>query len=154
MNYKFNNFCLYFSVLLLLSLTFTACDSAQKEEAREASCEAPLNPNGDSERALLMRKMTQLAEANAAALRSGGELVPYDGSFAELASSTGTMPVDEDFFKGMSASYLSNLEALYAAEPSDRIKLHNNLVQSCQDCHAQTCRGPLKRIDKMIVTEN
>ncbi|MFN5355423.1 MAG: hypothetical protein ACK5CT_02320 [Bacteroidota bacterium] len=137
----------------VLSLVF-ACSEAPKQDEKEVSCEAPLNPNGDSERALMMRKMTQLAEANAASLRNGGELEPYDGSFANLATTKGTMPVDEDFFKGMSAAYLSSLEALYAAEPSQRVQLHNNLVKSCQDCHAQTCRGPLKRIDKMILSEN
>ncbi|MFM9009256.1 MAG: hypothetical protein ACKOQY_11010 [Bacteroidota bacterium] len=137
----------------VLSLVF-ACSDAPEKAQKEASCETPLNPNGDSERALMMRKMTQLAEANAAALRAGGELEPYDGSFASLAGTQGTMPVDEDFFKGMSAAYLSNLAALYAAGPSERIQLHNNLVKSCQDCHAQTCRGPLKRIDKMIVSGN
>lgn len=153
-NNKFRSIAPLFAVLIPVLSLVIACSEAPKKDEKEAACETPLNPNGDSERALMMRKMTQLAEANALALRNGSELEPYDGSFANLATTKGTMPVDEDFFKGMSTAYLSSLEALYAAEPSQRIQLHNNLVKSCQDCHAQTCRGPLKRIDKMIVSEN
>lgn len=140
---------------LLSLLGAMACNAPQagKEHPENTSC-APVNPNGDSERALVMRKMTQLSEANAKALRSGENLVPYDGSFDTLLlSSTGTMPVDEAFFKGMAQGYLSQLHRLYAAQTrEEKITLHNNVVQSCQDCHQQTCRGPLKRIDKMMVT--
>ncbi|MFM1744518.1 MAG: hypothetical protein RLZZ630_455 [Bacteroidota bacterium] len=129
---------------------YSSCDNGSKDKAEAENC-TPLNPNGDSERALLMREMTRLAEGNAEALRKGGDLLPYDGEFEKLASTTGTMTVDEDFFKAMSEGYLVHLRELYKAAPEDRIRIHNNLIQSCQDCHAQTCRGPLKRIDKMKV---
>lgn len=142
-------------ITLLALFCGVACHApqAREENAEKTNC-APVNPNGDSERALVMRKMTLLSEANAAALRSGEDLVPYDGSFDTLLlSSTGTMPVDESFFNGMAKAYLSQLNRLYAAQTrEEKITLHNNVVQSCQDCHRQTCRGPLKRIDKMMVT--
>lgn len=130
----------------------SSCETGSKgpQESQAESC-APLNPNGDSERALMMREMTRLAEGNAEALRKGGELLPYNGEFEKLASTSGTMTVDEDFFDAMSKGYLVHLKELYSSTPEKRIEAHNNLVQSCQDCHAQTCRGPLKRIDNMMV---
>lgn len=131
---------------------YSSCENGSKneQEAQTENC-GPLNPNGDSERALMMREMTRLAEENAEALRKGGDLLPYNGEFEKLASTAGTMTVDEDFFKAMSEGYLVHMKELYSAAPEKRIEAHNNLIQSCQDCHAQTCRGPLKRIDKMMV---
>ncbi|MFN8154270.1 MAG: hypothetical protein U0Y08_08280 [Bacteroidia bacterium] len=137
-------------LVLVLGVSLHACK--QKENAEGESC-APLNPNGDSELALLMRKMAKLNEDNAAALRAGKELVPYDGSFEkEIYTAQRSMKVEEDFFQGMAKSYIGHLNKLYAAGPTDdKAALHNNVVQACQDCHGQTCRGPLKRIDKMLV---
>lgn len=142
-------------LILLCALLYVSCnqnDAAKNESENSESC-APLNPNGDSERALMMRKMTVLAEANAKALRNGEDLTAYNGEFSDLANTNGTMPVDSAFFKGMSAMYIQALNDLYAAPAEDRIRLHNNMVMSCQNCHAQTCRGPLKRIDKLIVNK-
>lgn len=139
------------SICLCISLLIAACNSQDEKVATKENC-APLNPNGDTELAVLMREMAVLSEANAAALRSGGDLVPYDGHFNKLTTAKGSMSVDEKFFKGMAGIYLGHLEALYKAAPEQRVELHNNLVKSCQDCHSQTCRGPLKRIDKMVVT--
>lgn len=137
-------------LLLVMGISLTACK--QKEKAESESC-APLNPNGDSELALLMRKMAKLNEDNALALREGKELVPYDGSFEkEIYSAERSMKVEEDFFQGSAKAYIGHLNKLYAAGPQDdKVALHNNVVQACQDCHGQTCRGPLKRIDKMLV---
>lgn len=143
--------------LLILSLLFglvvgTSCN--KQEKVQEESC-APLNPNGDSELALLMRKMAKLSEDNAAALKAGKDLVPYDGSFEKVIfKAERSMNVEEQMFQGMARAYITNLNKLYAATSmEEKLQLHNNVVQSCQDCHGQTCRGPLKRIDKMIVSK-
>ncbi len=125
---------------------------AENEKKKEENC-APLNPNGDSELSLLMRKMAKLGEENALALREGRELVPYEGGFEAMLSASRSMHVEEEFFQGMAKNYLNNLEKLYAADAADRVALHNNMIQSCQSCHGETCRGPLKRIDKMLVSK-
>ena len=142
---------LIFSLLLGL-ITGTACN--KQEKVSEESC-APLNPNGDSELALLMRKMAKLSEDNAVALRAGKDLVPYDGSFKKVIfKAERSMNVEEQMFQGMAKAYITNLNKLYAATTMDeKLQLHNNVVQTCQDCHGQTCRGPLKRIDKMMVSK-
>ena len=142
-----------FSAVVFLCAVLTACTSQEQKAASEkdaAAC-APLNPNGDSELAVLMREMTQHAEKNAIALREGGELVPYEGQFDSIFKAKRSMKVEEQFFQGMASAYITNLEKLYSAPVAERIALHNNLVNSCQDCHAETCRGPLKRIDRMLV---
>ncbi len=98
-----------------------------------------------------MRNMALLSEANAAALREGKELVDYDGSFSGMFQAERSMKIDDVLFEGMGKSYLATLEQLYKAPPEERVALHNNLIQTCQACHEQSCRGPLKRIDKMLV---
>ncbi|MBL7923559.1 MAG: hypothetical protein JNL88_05130 [Bacteroidia bacterium] len=138
---------------LLMFFLLNACQQEDKDpkQVSDATC-APLNPNGDSELALLMRKMASLAEENASALRQGKELAPYDGSFDKMLTAERSMQVEEQFFQGMAKSYITNINKLYQADsPEERVNLHNNLIQTCQECHGQTCRGPLKRIDKMLV---
>ena len=141
-------------LIVWFAVISVACNQEKKEVAEGESC-APLNPNGDSELALLMRKMAKLNEDNAAALRGGKALVPYDGSFEKVIyTAERSMKVEEEFYQGMAKSYIGHLNKLYAAGPEeDKVVLHNNVVQACQDCHSQTCRGPLKRIDKMMVAK-
>lgn len=136
--------------IIALVLGVNACKSEKEKE--EACAPESLNPNGDSELALMMRDMAKLSEDNAIALREGKELVPYKGEFTAMKKAERTMKdFDETFFQGMSDKYLSDMQKLYEAKPEDRIALHNNVVESCQACHNQICPGPLKRIDKMIV---
>lgn len=140
-----------FAICMVFVLALMACNTKEKQTADKEQC-APLNPNGDSELAVLMREMAKLSEENALALKSGKDLVPYDGRFSKIVNAERSMNVDEQFYRGMANVYLSHLDELYKAAPEKRIELHNNLVKSCQDCHSQTCRGPLKRIDKMMVS--
>lgn len=141
-------------VLVLLMLLVVGCSQNKEEQAsaEDSTC-APLNPNGDSELALLMRRMATLSEENAAALKAGKDLVAYDGSFEKgIFSAKRSMNVEEELFQGMAKMYINHLNELYEAKTvEEKITLHNNVVQSCQDCHSQTCRGPLKRIEKMKV---
>lgn len=140
--------------LMLVSMIaiIYSCQSKKEAEKEENCAPAAVNPNGDSELALLMRDMAKISEANAIALREGKELAPYKGEFAAMKTAERTMKdFDETFFQGMSDSYLANMQKLYEAKPEDRITLHNNVVESCQACHNQICPGPLKRIDKMMV---
>jgi len=142
-----------FFLVVLGCICTGSCNSGndnKQAEVEKTEC-APLNPNGDSELAILMREMTLHAEKNAAALREGRELIPYEGQFDSIFNAKRSMKVDDKFFQGMATAYLGNLKKLYSAPASERIALHNNVVSSCQDCHAQTCRGPLKRIDRMLV---
>ena len=144
---------LTFLALIIALVAVQACNTneTKKQAAKGDTC-APLNPNGDSELALLMREMAKLGEMNAVAIREGKDLAPYEGQFEKMLTAKRTMHIEEDFFQGMAKTYLANINKLYAAKPEDRVIFHNNLIQTCQSCHAETCRGPLKRIDKMIVS--
>ena len=136
--------------IVSLVLGLNACKSEKEKE--ETCAPTSLNPNGDSELALLMRDMAELSEANAIALREGKELAPYKGEFTAMKNAERTMhDFDEHFFQSMSDNYLNSLQKLYEAHPEDRVQLHNNMIESCQACHNQICPGPLKRIDKMLV---
>ncbi|MBK9401527.1 MAG: hypothetical protein IPN36_11930 [Bacteroidetes bacterium] len=137
--------------ILFLSLVVALHSCKQEDQKAEQEC-APLNPNGDSELSLIMRKMATLAEENARAIREGKDLAPYDGSFDKMLNAERSMHIEEDFFQGMAKTYISTINKLYEAKPEERLDLHNSLIQTCQSCHGETCRGPLKRIDKMIVT--
>ena len=138
--------------LFISSIALHSCNQKENEAKEEACATTQVNPNGESELALMMRDMAKLSEANAIALREGKELAPYKGEFSAMLKAERTMhDIDEDFYQGMAKSYLNNIDKLYAAPASERITLHNNMIESCQACHNQICPGPLKRIDKMLV---
>lgn len=139
-------------VFILFLTSIVPLQSCKQEEQKTDQACAPLNPNGDSELSLIMRKMATLAEQNAIAIREGKELAPYDGSFDKMLDAERSMHIEEDFFQGMAKTYIATINKLYEAKPEERVALHNNLIQTCQSCHNETCRGPLKRIDKMMVT--
>lgn len=140
-----------FSFIILMFLN--AC--RQDETAGKTHCENPdkaLNPNGDSELAILMRELTAVTEQHAALLRENKALTPYPDEFYDLliAKPTDSL-IEKSVFDGHARAFLIAMKAVNNSNESNRIEMHNNLVQSCRSCHETFCRGPLKRIDKMQI---
>jgi len=113
-----------------------------------------LNPNGDSELAILMRAMTVATEKNTALLREKKETENYnDTSNTILTAKPSDLGLDKDIFDGFAKTYLSAITDFNNADVANKIKAHNVIVQNCKSCHEQFCRGPLKRIAKMEILE-
>jgi len=130
-----------------------SCSGPVKEQA---SCKNgdTINPNGASELALLMREMAKHAEANHDLLLAGKPMAAAPEKIATLMTAEKTdKELDTVLFNGLAKVYLQRLNELESAPDSLKISAHNNLVTSCSDCHSNFCPGPIKRINKMFITQ-
>ena len=133
--------------------------SCKNKEADKAAAECKiasddLNPNGDSELAILMRAMTIATEKNTALLRENKETENYSDTLNTiLTAKPSDLGLDKDIFDGFAKTYLAAISDFNSADVANKIKAHNVIVQNCKSCHEQFCRGPLKRIAKMEILE-
>lgn len=137
----------FFSLFVLWS-----CNSHKTEENCSAS--SVINPNGDSELALLMREIyntTDSIKAQAAQNRPV-DLEKLKALIANLKTATPTDPnVHGEVFNGFAEKMslqISNLKS-----DSSFVVTFNNLVNSCVDCHNEFCPGPIKKINKLRFSE-
>ncbi|MCW3083157.1 MAG: hypothetical protein JWP12_523 [Bacteroidetes bacterium] len=115
-----------------------------------------MNPNGDSELALLMRDMMHSSENMKAMIREGKLPDTFPEAFMKIHTAK---PTDSDTkkasFDAFADNYLNNLHALYNS-PKDKHELtqnYNAVVNACVSCHTEHCPGPLKAINKLRITE-
>lgn len=121
---------------------------------KEESCSNDLNPNGDSELALLMREMTAHLESEKKLMESGAEPGAMPEGFNKILTAT---PSDakqkSEHFDGFAKMYLEALNAYHNSTKENHKFAYNNLVKSCISCHENECPGPIKRIQKLMVEE-
>ncbi|MCA6363566.1 MAG: hypothetical protein IM638_11050 [Bacteroidetes bacterium] len=130
--------------------TFSAC---KDKSAEKQACEVkPLNPNGDSELALLMREMTKSAEAMSAALKNGTAFPDKPAGFEKIINAVRTdTTIAQGPYEAYARGWLGALDRLYTAPEASRKEMFNALVTNCSSCHQAYCHGPLERIAKMQV---
>lgn len=126
-----------------------ACSS---ERSQDELKQTSVNPNGDSELALLMREMgTESDSIRAALLR--GEEHPVWSRLQQLHSATPTdSTVTGPVFEGFAEAFI---HAVKQFELSDSLKTKhfNGVVDACMFCHQEFCPGPMKRIAKLYITQ-
>jgi hypothetical protein len=134
---------------------FVSCQNEKTAEEMD-NCEKPsLNPNGDSEMALLMRAMESDLKAQRAALLEGTTPPPITANVEDMLSAT---PSDESFlnsnFEGFVGVMKASFNAYTALEGNEgRIEAYNNVVTGCVTCHQSYCPGPVKRLQKLIISQ-
>lgn len=133
--------------LMVFFIGLLACSNADNGGGK-----APLNPNGDSELALLMREM----EADAKRMKlqvKNGELPEVLKKFAEIhtAEPTEEGKTDGAEYQVYAQSYLQTIQAMQNADEETAPKLFNNIVESCMNCHQAMCPGPMVRIEKLYL---
>ncbi|HHB78372.1 MAG TPA: hypothetical protein ENK85_03980 [Saprospiraceae bacterium] len=148
----------FFFFFLLLSF-FWACANETKptgtlpKESEVTNPIAPLNPNGDSELALLMRKMEAHWKETRKILEDG-QSIGETPQFGNMLTAT---PTDESMkdenFEGFARAYLSQINALGQANPEAQKQAYNNVVNACIVCHENSCSGPIPRIKKLLISE-
>ncbi|MEZ4960985.1 MAG: hypothetical protein R2830_14265 [Saprospiraceae bacterium] len=133
-------FLAVFSILYLL-----ACTS-------EASTSRPLNPNGDSELALLMRAMFEDGMKVKAQIQHG-EKPTISVDFMKIYEAKPTDPVKMKpaEFKVLAQSYLQAVQALQAAAPGQVKGLYKGMVITCINCHNTICPGPKAKIKQLYL---
>ena len=127
----------------------TAC---QPQQAEQQCAPRPINPNGDSELALLMRDMFDDGMRIKAQVEQGEQpsgLRDFADSHAAIPTdSTGKGPV----FTAFAEAYLTAVKQL-EADDSSAVFRFNRMVDQCMNCHTEFCPGPKKRIKKLYISE-
>lgn len=139
-------------IVVLLVIFFMLVKCAEKEATSKEECtSAPskiVNPNGDSEMALLMREMYDKAEE----WKTTGRI---DTAFIEkisrlhLAQPTDSTVLQPSFFAYSRALY--HQARLLADADSLNPELFNGFVNKCMDCHTEYCPGPKRKIAKLFL---
>lgn len=115
--------------------------------------ESDVNPNGDSELALLMRFMYDESDSLKQMIIRGDELISRDliQKFQEIHTATPTDPeVRDESFAGFSDHFISGMNDLWDLD-TGRVEGFNLLVQRCVNCHQVYCPGPIEKIQKLII---
>lgn len=153
-----NRFFAFSVVLFLVVLCAQCTQSANKEsenisEVDSANCSPKmLNPNGDSELAVLMREMTTYSERVKANVLEGKTPEKYPDSFLNLHVATPTdSTVRTPEFHAFAAEYLTATN-VFVNSPVEKLTLnYNNMLTSCVNCHSAYCIGPVKRINRLKI---
>jgi len=134
--------------LIFGTLLFFSCENVEKEQVQA------LNPNGDSELALLMRKMETDLQEMKVQLRNGKSL----GNIQDYSALLTAQPTQESLkkpnFESFAKSFIGAAKALKAAEKDQQKAAYERLVETCYACHDDGCRGPLPRIEKLYLPDN
>ena len=136
-----------FSVLISIFVLSTCSEINQD---KPETIQMPINPNGDSELALLMRAMYDDVERMKIQIKNG-ETPTTSVNFEKMFTVEATEPEKQasDRFKSFGKLHISTLEALKNADPAEALDLYETLVESCMNCHRALCPGPTVKIKKL-----
>ncbi len=138
-----------------LASLFFACSNNKEEVFTE--CEDPsvsvINPNGDSELALLMRQIYFDADTIKQHIISNEGNVTDE--FIEKLEQVHTANPTDPTVKTPEFEAFNKLLILAAkaakADGNDKISGFNELVARCIDCHQSFCPGPIVKINKLKI---
>ncbi len=138
------------TIIFLLLLFALGVSCSEKECTGSDSSIQPLNPNGDSELALLMRAMFDEAEQIKRQIAAGEPVrVSLNHEKIQTAHATEPEKAASAEYQAFAKVYLQTVEALQKAEPDQVKMLFDNLVENCMTCHKALCPGPMVRIKKL-----
>jgi len=151
MKKTFLSLCFFISIILL---TQSCQETPKTETSAKKESQQSLNPNGDSELAVLMRQMFEEAEKVKEQIKKGEE-PKIELDHAKILSAHATEPekVATQEFKDFAKMYLANIEQLKKANKDNVEMVFESLVQSCMSCHAELCPGPMVRIKKLTIAK-
>ncbi len=112
----------------------------------------PLNPNGDSELAILMREMFD----DAMKMKEGiekGKLPKSDLDISAIHTADATEPekVQTEQYRVFADSYLAAMESIEESSRESVADPYRGMVESCMNCHKAMCPGPIVKIEKLYL---
>lgn len=140
------------AVLIVLLSQCKPADKSSVNTTENTSCvkTKSLNPNGDSELALLMRHMYDSLNSMSTLIKNGGVPTKFPESFLKIHTAKPTTSTTKlESFDAFADDYITTLKSLYNSPKTDLNKNYNSLVQKCANCHEASCPGPLKKIYKL-----
>ena len=133
--------CLVAVIMLMVN---TSCTDRPKS----------LNPNGDSELALLMREMYDDGmKTKQQLLDKKVPEVHVKYKHIHTAKPTESMHVDQSTFSPLAAAYEMAMDSFIAADASNKVAAYQLMVNACMNCHQTVCPGPKAKIRHMFFTE-
>ncbi len=144
-----------FLAITAIVLFAFACSNGETDVAEDsaAACKTkPLNPNGDSELAILMREMANWTDSCKAAILSSHPMPVAPEHLNTLTTAKKTdETIDAALYNSQASLYQGAVVAFNNATDTDRNALYNSMVAACAGCHQNFCQGPLVRINKMTI---
>ncbi len=137
---------------------FIACNNQVEEQPtydKEPETVSPINPNGDSELALLMRNLSYETDSLKQLIMNdkGNVSDEFIAELERVHTATPTDPtVKTDEFKAYNELLINQAKTLQeATDIETKTELFNQLINRCIDCHQVVCPGPIKRIKKLTI---
>lgn len=133
--------------LICAVMAIWSCTEAEQQEKVK-----PLNPNGDSELALLMRSMfDEGVKMKEQVLK--GEQPSTDIDFEKILTADPTDPeqIDNDLYRAFGQAYINSMKALIEQDGEGLKDRYSTMVGTCVGCHNSLCPGPLVRINKLLL---
>jgi hypothetical protein len=156
----------HFVIVGILALLLASCGS-EKTTANETSsvnedslakCDVDtvkreqLNPNGETELALLMRKMDEDLRAAKTAMKAGnGPDYSFVHDKIKTAEPTKKHIIGDPVFASFADIYLNSIKAIKEAPVDSIPAMHNKIIMNCIECHKSYCTGPITRIKKLRI---
>jgi hypothetical protein len=136
------------SIVLLSFVTWLGCTN-------QPSSGKMINPNGDSELALLMRQMFEEGMVTKQQIIDG-EIPDLKVSYQHIhtAQPTEEGKTSTTEYMLFAKAYEASVERLMAAAPDERVEAYQNMVNTCMNCHETVCPGPMVKIKKMYLSED
>ncbi|MCB9192185.1 MAG: hypothetical protein H6602_11015 [Flavobacteriales bacterium] len=135
---------------IILLTVLSVAMGCQQQECKKPATGKPINPNGDSELALLMREMFEESDSLKQIVIDGKELSGLN-KYQEIHSAIPTdSTVRGPVFDAFAQNYIASIKALEASD-SASIFNFNHMVDQCMNCHTEFCPGPKKRIKKLYI---
>lgn len=141
-----------FMILLLIFTIAVSCsEEPQQVESPQLIKKKIINPNGDSELALLMRAMFDEAELIKQQVAEGRR-VKTKLNYEEILTAHATEPekAASPKYKAFAEAYLQTMESLKTAGPDQVISIYDEMVAQCMSCHQAMCPGPMVKIKKLM----
>ena len=136
---------------LVLSCILLACGSERIDQGGDRV----INPNGDSELALLMRDMFEDGMRTKAQILAGEQPeINTDFHHIRHASATEPQKVASEDYAHLAKVYEATAESLLTSEHPERGATYQMMVGACMSCHQVMCPGPMVKIKKMYLTES
>lgn len=136
----------------LLAVVLTMLLGCSEKQEAKTNNKRPINPNGDSELALLMRDMFEESDSLKQLVVEGKSLSGLE-KYEDIHSAIPTDPtVTGPVFEAFANAYIESIKTLENSD-STSVDNFNNMVNQCMNCHTEFCPGPKKRIKKLYITE-
>jgi hypothetical protein len=137
-------------LLLVFTLAVSCAEKKQEPSAGEEQVQKPLNPNGDSELALLMREMFDEAQLIKTQI-DNGDPVEVNVEHEKILTAHATEPekAASEEYRAFAGLYLKSIESLRSANAEEAGAIYSNVVVNCMACHKELCPGPVVKIKKL-----